>query len=343
VIWYHQSTFDIIFNYLSRASYSSGGFKGSHGKDIAYMPNPYYYINHFMSYIAYYKLSFHGIKFSSCIVGTIVLCLLVKAVNHLGNIEYYMKLRISDYYNLPKFSSVLILLAAASLIVAVLGFKINHFITSIALSVTFTIFICMLYKYRIDRKNPSFSLINLYWMLIYLAFISFISIKVHRYFLPALVPVTYFGVLAIDSILDFSCEFSDSEEFRQKVIKIVPIVFIALLMLSAAFSLDHMDENKMNKKYAKIYKDANDTTSYLKNADKDYMDKDISTDHRSRFYNWFLQKNTSMVDNLYEPVSKFDESGSDYLFLNESVEFENYTEVYHHGNSYLYNRTANVD
>ena len=160
--------------------------------------------------------------------------------------------------------------------------------------------------------------------------------KVNRYFLPVMVTICYFLLLAYESIINLLNRLFDNNNLIKSIIKLLPVILILVLILSTCLTISYLDENGENRRYSKIYYDTMNTTDYLIKLDDNYMDKNITVDHRDRFYNWFLQRNTSQIDNNYEPVSLFDRSNSEYIFLNESVDFKNYTQIYHHGDSYLY-------
>lgn len=343
IIIIHYYLFDLPFDLFDRVASSSGGFQERKGIDIGYMPDVYFYIKCIFRYIAYPKIRILGVKLSHILFFIMAFGLLVKLIDIIRKFNNHRKSRIKDYFRTPYFEFMLTAFIAMLLIIAIKGFKYNHFITNISLMFIFIIFGSFVRKLDLKSNRYPFFMLNFSFMVMYLVFISFLSVKVHRYFLPVFVPVAYFFVLAVESILNPVKEYSSklnvlNGDAVRSFLKYLPLIIALVLLCFAFISMDYFDENAENIKYSKIYEDTMNTSGYLMDLDGDYMDKKIVVDHRNRFYNWFLQRNTWVVDNLYEPVSKFDQSGGDYLFLNESVEFENYTEIYSHGDSYLYVR-----
>lgn len=341
IIILHNYFFNLPFDLFDRTISSADGFQYIKGKDIGYIPNYDYYVNRFFKYVAFEKVKLFGVKLSYILFYMTCFGLLITLFKEIKN---FMQVgRKEENYATPHFKSILIVFLIIFLIIAILGFKFNHFITNISLMFVFTIIWSFIKKYDLNTNKYSFLLLNISFLVMNLIFISFISMKVHRYFLPVFVPLSYFFVLSVESILNLIEECLKkfnifNRDTRKLFLKYLPLLIVLVLVCSTFISMSFLDEDKDNIKYSKIYEDTLNTTDYLMNLDEDYMDKNITVDHRDRFYNWFLQRNTSRVDNIYEPISLFDESDSDYIFLNESVKFENYTEIYHYGDSYLYER-----
>lgn len=334
IILIHQHIFNIHFDILDRSISSSGGFKEIAGKDIGYFPRYDFYINNLFKNIAHSKIEFLGIKFSEFVVCIMIIGLILKFIEIIKN---NFSKPLNDYsYKTHHLKSFLIMIMVIFMIISIIGFNFNHFITNISLMVVFIIGLSLIKQYDFDSKNTSFFILNFSWMILYLVFISYISMKVNRYFLPVMVPICYFLLLAYESIINLLNRLFDNNNLIKSIIKLLPVILILVLILSTCLTISYLDENGENRRYSKIYYDTMNTTDYLIKLDDNYMDKNITVDHRDRFYNWFLQRNTSQIDNNYEPVSLFDRSNSEYIFLNESVDFKNYTQIYHHGDSYLY-------
>lgn len=337
VVLINYLMFNIHMEIFNKAVSSGGGMSGFKGVDIGYFPDHYFYLDRIFYYIAYPTIDLFNIKLSEAIVSVIVIGLIVRICDLFRN--FIKQKNYNQIYKTPFFSENLMIIGLIFLIISILGFKFNHFIINLSLMVSLIIFGSLIKKYDLNRENFYFFMINFTWMLTYLIFISFISIKVSRYFLPVMVVISYLFILAIKSIFDVVGDYLTKKGINKQVIlKILILIIVCVLVISTLITISHLGEVKENVKYSKIYRDTHDTAGYLMELDKDYMDKNITVDHSYRFYNWFLQRNTTVIDNLYQSVSMFDQGNSEYIFLNESIEFENYTEIYHHGDSYLYQR-----
>lgn len=336
--------FNVHFDFFDKVDSSMSGFSSRKGLDLGYHPNKDYYTAKLFEFISNKKISMFGVNLSYILFSIIIIGLAIKIIDAVRNFKEYEKLRNKTYYRNPKMNLILIASILILLGISVMGSSINHFIPTISLVLIFMIIISMIKQYDIDLNNHLFFIVNVSWMMIYFVFINYIDIKVYRYFLPILVPIAYLFALSLESIVFTIYKFikNENKHLKDFILKIVPILFIILLLSSIYITLDTYDVKENYHNYFKIYDDTKHTSKYLMKLDKNYMEKNITTDHRDRFYNWFLKRGTNSIDNLYEPLHLFDESKSDYLLLNESVDFENYTEIYHHGRSHLYVNNNNL-
>ena len=75
-------------------------------------------------------------------------------------------------------------------------------------------------------------------------------------------------------------------------------------------------------------------TQHIIETDPDYHSKTFASYyHHYRMIKWYLKANVTFINDDYRLI---DESGVDYVILNEKVPFKNYHKIYKCGDFYLY-------
>ena len=189
------------------------------------------------------------------------------------------------------------------------------------------------------------------WMALYLTFISYLPIKVDRYFIPILVPISFLLTYSLDSLCNFIKEKLEDYKLKKinktTIINIALIIFAVLLVMNAYLNIEYSISHTTHKTYNNFhkntyngaYRDYENVAEYLMNYDPDYIHKNISTDRHKRFHDWFLNMNTTRyyIDAYeYDKYHELDSTKSDYLILDQKIDFENYTHIYKKGRCNLY-------
>ena len=117
-----------------------------------------------------------------------------------------------------------------------------------------------------------------------------------------------------------------------------------MLVVNAYFNIEysiyhttHKTYNEFDKNtYNGAYRDYENVAEYLMKYDPDYIHKNISTDRPKRFHDWFLKTNTTRHYLNIGEYHLLDSTKSDYLILDQKIDFENYTPIYKKGRCNLY-------
>ena len=329
--------FNLPFNLLNSVTSSISGYESLNGSDSAFNTDISTYALSFLKMLSLRNISLFGIQWSWVIFFIIVFGLLLKAFKVMRNPGEYKILKdLSD--KSPKFHGLLVTIIIILIAISIIGYNLSYLLVEIAFVGMFALLSSFLKHFDENSDNEMFFIINVSWMCVYFIFISFINIKLPRYLLPVFIPVTYLFVLSLESILTsiYNAFKKDNENLKIIILKIIPIIFIFILLCTTYVTIDTTNDIGQYTKNSKNYIGTQHVSNYLMKFDKNYMDKNITADLTCRYYNWFLKRPTNSINNQFEPISKFDESKSDYLLLNESVKFENYTDIYHYGIHHLY-------
>lgn len=333
IIFYHSYVFNLDLPFIYLVKESSNGFAYSKTYDLAYKEDYLYYISNFFEFIAVDISRIFNLKISYILCFFTLAGLLIKFFDIIKNFKF------TSYNDNLKFNKKsIILLFLLLLLIICLGFFINYYISIIFILLSLLLIQSLLKTTDINRKQYSFCLINISLLICYFIFITHVNWKISRYFLPMFIPIVYFIVLSIESITLFikkSLNFNH-RYFIYFIENVLPLFLIFIMLFSAYITLiNYYDYNYVDDN---LFHDTEATSNYLINYDENYLNENISTDRSFRYYNYFLNRDTNFIDNYVQPVELFDESNSKYIFLNESYNFKNFTEIYHHGDSYLYQR-----
>lgn len=235
----------------------SGGMIGDKGSvnDLAYNTDISYYLVNFINFISATKISFFNrtpVLESPSIQSYITLAILgIGLLLFIGR----QKLRLKKENIIP----------LALLLIAIVTFnRISSFITILL------VFLGLLLIGK-DSENKT-GLVMLSWALVYFIFFSYYSIKVNRYIIPAMVPLTYFLLSSIEMINE-----------KIKINKnIIPIALI-ILFLVQGFTLCYEFEDT-NQFIA-----PQEMSEYIISEIPDYENQTIGV-YNTRPYQWYLCK-----------------------------------------------------
>ena len=331
-------TYGISYKLFSNIKGALNSFQTNSTIDIYSNTYALYYIESIPQYIFFNDLKL------TCIVSIAVLIgFIVKIKNYIKSRKQTMN---KNYYSTKTFENNLIAIAVFLILFSISIYKIEFLMSEIGLTIVFLIILSIMKKFPQRKLGLTISLIA--WMVLYLIFISYIPIKVDRYFMPILVPISFLLIYSLDSLCNFIKE--KLKYYKIKKINETAIINIALLILAVMllmnaysnieYSTSHTNYNTYNDFYKNTYngayRDYENVTEYLMNYDSDYAHKNITTDRSKRFHDWFLNMNTTTYHLKINEYHLLDSTKSDYLIIDQKIKYENYTPIYKKGRCTLY-------
>lgn len=326
-------------HFFTQASDSTGGYaETKYTKDSNFNLNHDTYIHDYDSYLfpSYFKPL--GINGALILYSLIIIAGALNTANFFKNRSELI--REKQYHN-KYFSKILYALIILFSLISIFGFKISHFLANISILIIFTILFSILSKYNIDREKYSITILAIAWFLIYFIFFSFINIKSIRYMLTTFPAFVYFVVWSLNSILIFATKKRKSltkdnilEGRGGKIAKLL-IIIICIVLMVYSLSL-------VSTFHFKGYDNDMETVcGYLMKFDENYENADIGSSMVfARYARWYLQKDINFFTD--DETYQLDASNNTYIILNETVHFNNYTEIFHSGRIHLYQRNSQL-
>ncbi|RAP53393.1 MAG: hypothetical protein BZ138_01095 [Methanosphaera sp. rholeuAM270] len=238
--------------------------------NVGYDLNPWYYLQNLPQYLTstgvsdeYFtglSTSFNEANFLSYVLLLLVIVYLVK---FLSGIVRYDKSDV-DYW-IVKVAALVIL----SLICIISYTHISYIITEIL----FCIILLLYYRWLPDNDNK-FDYLMFLWIGIFIILHSYHPVKVDRYIIPILVPITYFICKSTTTIL----------KEKKKATIALTIILLILIPINASYitSITQEPIHTHEEKQA---------GTFLQEYDKNYREYNISSD-RGVAYSWYLKKYT---------------------------------------------------
>jgi 4-amino-4-deoxy-L-arabinose transferase-like glycosyltransferase len=282
-----------------------GGISGQTGStsDNAYNPDILYYLINIPNFISSSDTTFVG-KNPSLNTPT-VLSLLIFLILIAGTILWVKRTKF-------EFDSKKI----AGLALCFIALVTFHHFSSV---ITITIMFLGLYLLGKDSENRM-GLFMLSWFLVYFIYMSYISIKVNRYIIPALPALTYFIMVAVSEI---------NEKLSRK--EVLPIILIALFLIQGfTFVLTFEDTSE--------FRAPEEMSDYIK-ANIDNWSQIKIGNYNIRPYYWYLGMNSPGIER--GNTQKIIESDVSYYISNvKQKNLTNFTEIKEIDGLYLYKRTS---
>lgn len=306
---------------------ASGGSTAA--ESIAYVPNPYYFIENISSYFMV-ENAVYGEWIYYLIVLLIVVGFLIyfydtiKAKNLKNKFKNSRKGLTIGNINMWLLISFSILLA-----VFLLTFdKVSYMISEII----FLLLSIVSYYLLKDVENVGIDLLFLLWFMVFFIFHSVFAVKVDRYFVTMVPAFVYFVVLGLSKI---SGKLSVKLRDINLTSWLMSVIFICLILSSTNSYLGAM-EGKPDY----IVEDAHSASVWFEKYDPDYRDKTIYSDTWPTL-SWNLKTNV-------QPMPTFNNSSAfnhelekyniDYYINVHGGEFESYDTVTHIGTVYIYKK-----
>ena len=340
-------SFGSQLTFLTQGSTISSGSKGA-VNDSAYTTDTLFYLHDFLNFLFSQKVVFDGIIPN--LIGASYLSYLVLAILIIGLLigayklfnKYGIKGLISEnsksvsdsndkmglMFKTKYFDLFLKVSFIVSLIIAILGFKVNSLITITFLLVGCVIAFSLLKGKGFDRQSYSPTIFMLAWFLVYFIFFTFYNIKVNRYIITVFPAFVYFVCLALNEILNSLDGLESLKVNKFNLSNLVPIALIILCLFSA-FSFTGTIEHDTDFNDYKVVSD------YLMQYDDDYASKDIAVS-KQRQFSWFLRGYTIAV--TVEQTDFLESSNITYYICDEDMEIKNYRKIYNYKDIFLYER-----
>lgn len=334
-------TYGISYNLFSNVNGVINSPQTNSTIETFYNTNTLYYIELIPQYII-----FRAFKLKCIVIIAVLIGFIVKFKNYIKSREQTIN---KNYYSTDTFEKNLIAIAVILILFSLSIYKIEFLISEIGLTIIFLIISSIMMKFPQRKSGLTISMIA--WMALYLTFISYLPIKVDRYFIPILVPISFLLTYSLDSLCNFIKEKLKDYKLKKinktTIINIALIIFAVLLVMNAYLNIEYSISHTTHKTYNNFhkntyngaYRDYENVAEYLMNYDPDYIHKNISTDRHKRFHDWFLNMNTTRyyIDIYeYDKYHELDSTKSDYLILDQKIDFENYTHIYKKGRCNLY-------
>lgn len=280
----------------------SGGISGNKGSssDLAYNTDIFYYIANFINFISSTKVSF--VNRTPVLENPSVQSYLVMGILTVGSILFALKNRITKDKLLP------IGILAISLI------TFNHISSFITILLVF-LGLLLIGK---DSENKT-GLVMLSWILVYFIFLSYYSIKVNRYIIPAIPPLIYLMLASIQLIND---------KFRINN-NILPIILIVLFLIQGfTFCFAFEDTSQFIA--------PNEISDYVKSEIPDFENQKIGV-YNMRPYNWYLGANITGIES--NNMTKIESANITYYISDIAQNnLNSFKEIKSINNLYLYKK-----
>lgn len=286
------------------SSQIGGGMTGNKGsvQDLAYNSDVSYYLVNFLNFISPSKISF--VNRTPVLESPSINSYIILAILAVSNILFIFK----NKFNLKNMLIPLIILVIAL-------FTFNHISSFITILI---VFFGLLLLGR-DSENKT-GLVMLSWILVYLIFFSYYSIKVNRYIIPCIPPLIYLILSGIQSI---------NEKINNNTI--LPVALIILFIIQAfAFCTVFEDTDEFIA--------PEEISNYIIHAIPDYASQMIGV-YNIRPYHWYLGENITGIES--DNQTKIDESNITYYISDiPQNNLNNFKEIKSIDNLYLYKKMS---
>jgi len=301
--------------------------------NVGYDLNPWYYIENLPQYITCLSISNEYVTTlsTSSNIPTLLSYVII-ALSAVGIVTFLKSSNIYRTHRLSKQSSMIIIL---SLIMIFSYLHISYIITEILFMV-----ILLLY-YRYNKKYiDKLDILMIFLLGIFIILHSYHPVKVDRYIVPILIPITYYMTIAIKQITQ------KLHLDKKTPLIILCIILIILVPINCSYitSLQHENPHTTQEKSA---------SQWLKNYDENYTTKNISSD-RGVVFSWYLKKYTyTTIERVLKSTNqtlkeKLDSINATYYIDSSSnlAEIEDYHVIFEDKNQYntlkIYERNNNT-
>lgn len=317
---------DALFPYTSTFSVSGGS---TAAESIAYVPSPYYYIEHIRSYIIA-KNAVYGDWIYYLIILLIAAGFLIYIYDAIKVKRLISKFKIRSK-NLSLGNMNLWLLISLAILLAgfILTFnKVNYMLSEIL----FLLLSLVLYHLLKGLENVGIDLLFLSWFMVFFIFHSVFAVKVDRYFITMVPALAYFVILGLSKI---------SEKLSVKIRNtnltswFMSAILICLILSSTSAYLDIM---KAKPDY--IVENAHSASVWFEKYDPNYHNKTIYSDTWPTL-SWDLKTNVQPMPTFKNQSAfnhELEKYNIDYYINVHGGEFESYDTVTHIGTVYIYHK-----
>ncbi|RAP50198.1 MAG: hypothetical protein BZ136_01905 [Methanosphaera sp. rholeuAM74] len=218
-----------------------------------------------------------------------------------------------------KFKIILVILLSLFTIISYT--HVSYMVTELA----FTLVVLLLHS-CLKENTLDLDLMMILWMGIFVILHSYHPVKVDRYIIPALIPLTYYMINTTKTI-------SKKIKHEKTATIILVIILVLFIPVNASYLNSIAQPNPHSLEERHSYQ-------WLENYDQNYRDYNISSD-RGVAYSWYLKKyvytsiprvlqttNQTLEDKLKEVNAKYYIDSTSY-----TDKIEGYHEIYNNNNT----------
>lgn len=286
-----QGTIPFISQFLEVSSSSQVS-----SVNVGYELNPYYYLQNLPEYLTSFNASdsyFVSLSTSdnspTLLSYAFILLVVIYLLKFLSKLVNYDICEV-DNKNI-KIAAIILL----SIFTIISYTHLSYMITELL----FIVILLLYYRWLPDKDNQM-DYLMLLWIGIYIIMHSYHPVKVDRYIIPILIPLTYFVTTSIQFIL----------KDKKKVLIALLIILILMIPVNASYlsSITHENQHTHEEKVA---------AEWLGQYDPNYKSYNISSD-RGVVFSWYLKKyvyttiprvleanNESLIDKLNSIEAKY--------------------------------------
>lgn len=286
-----QGTIPFISQFLEVSSSSQVS-----SVNVGYELNPYYYLQNLPEYLTSFNASdsyFVSLSTSdnspTLLSYAFILLVVIYLLKFLSKLVNYDICEV-DNKNI-KIAAIILL----SIFTIISYTHLSYMITELL----FIVILLLYYRWLPDKDNQM-DYLMLLWIGIYIIMHSYHPVKVDRYIIPILIPLTYFVTTSIQFIL----------KDKKKVLIALLIILILMIQVNANYlsSITHENQHTHEEKVA---------AEWLGQYDPNYKSYNISSD-RGVVFSWYLKKyvyttiprvleanNESLIDKLNSIEAKY--------------------------------------
>lgn len=264
--------------------------------NVGYELNPYYYLQNLPEYLTSFNASdsyFVSLSTSDNSPTPLSYAFILLVVIYL--LKFLSKIVNYDICEVDKKNIKIAAIILLSLFTIISYTHLSYMITELL----FIVILLLYYRWLPDKDNQM-DYIMLLWIGIYIIMHSYHPVKVDRYIIPILIPLTYFVTTSIQFIL----------KDKKKVLITLLIILILMIPVNANYlsSITHENQHTHEEKVA---------AEWLGQYDPNYKSYNISSD-RGVVFSWYLKKyvyttiprvleanNESLIDKLNSIEAKY--------------------------------------
>ncbi len=190
--------------------------------------------------------------------------------------------------------------------------------------------------FKNSQKYLGLDLMIAVWLIVFLSFHSSYGVKVDRYFLTIIAPLTYFVVLGLN-------EITNNLALKIKNVNLTSLIYpiIIFILLMSAFSyINIIPDNPEFEGTISSNSEVSSTINWLKEYDPNYADKKMMSDPWP-FFSWDL-KTQVLIMPIYNNSLYFshqlEKDEVYYYFSKNNINSSYYDEVARFGNIIVYKR-----
>ncbi len=286
-----QGTIPFISQFLEVSSSSQVS-----SVNVGYELNPYYYLQNLPEYLTSFNASgsyFVSLSTSDNSPTPLSYAFILLVVIYL--LKFLSKLVNYDICEVDKKNIKIAAIILLSIFTIISYTHLSYMITELL----FIVILLLYYRWLPDKDNQM-DYLMLLWIGIYIIMHSYHPVKVDRYIIPILIPLTYFVTTSIQFIL----------KDKKKVLIALLIILILMIPVNANYlsSITHENQHTHEEKVA---------AEWLGQYDPNYKSYNISSD-RGVVFSWYLKKyvyttiprvleanNESLIDKLNSIEAKY--------------------------------------